>query len=196
MTTMNQQANVLGISNAKIAAVTTNSASNYAITSPKDLPQLKQLTTTVKSVEKEAIAGFTLVDSFTIKQSYDVKFESVKIPLDVIALINGSTLTTNGTDPNQYTTVVDSSSDVPVLFNLAFNTNFVNNQIAQFGMELYCVKGLLDVQVKTDDYWLCSFTGKAMARVKDGHFRQLTALQTQDTINGGLYDTLEGGTGY
>lgn len=191
--TLALQPNVIGVVNAQIAPVTANSSTAYTIGTVLPLPQLKQLTVTVKSIEKEAIAGFTLVDSFTIKQAYDVKFENVNIPLDVMAAINGATLLQNGTAPSQINSVVDASTDVPILFNLSFDTTMVNNNIAEFAMELFCVKGLLDVQVKADDYWICSFTGKAQARQKDGQFRVISALQTAETFAVYGADTLSGG---
>ena len=120
--TLALQPNVIGVVNAQIAPVTANSSTAYTIGTVLPLPQLKQLTVTVKSIEKEAIAGFTLVDSFTIKQAYDVKFENVNIPLDVMAAINGATLLQNGTAPSQINSVVDASTDVPILFNLSFDT--------------------------------------------------------------------------
>ena len=193
VSTLALQPNVIGAAGAQIAPVITNSSTSYTIGAVMPLPQLKQLTVAVKSVEKEAIAGFSLYDSFTAKQAYDVKFENVNIPLDVMAVINGAALLQNGTAPSQTNTVIDASTDVPIMFNLAFNAIAVNGNIAEFAMELFCVKGLLDVQVKVDDYWICSFVGKGMARQKDGHFRAITALQTSETLAAYEADTLSGG---
>ena len=178
MTNLQTTQNVLGISDAQIAPVTANSASSYTIGARIELPELKTLDITVKSITKDAIAGFTMLDSTTLKQSYQVKFESVNIPLDILALINGSPLTSS-TDAN---TLTEKSSDVPAQFNLEFKTNYINGAASDLHMEMYCVKGLLDVATKADDYWTCSFDGTAYARKKDGAFRKITANKVAETI--------------
>lgn len=181
--TLSLEQKVLSVSDAKIAKITENTASTYTKGTYIDLPELKTLDVTVKSTTKEATAGFAILDTFTIKQGYDVKFESVDIPLEVIELINGATLTQSGTTPDQTVTIVEKSSDVPVMFNLAFRTDFVDSGWADFHMELYCVKGLLDIVSKTDDYYTCSFTGTAYARKSDKAFRAITANETAAEIS-------------
>jgi len=179
---LSKQQNVLGISNAKIAEVTANTTETYTIGTRMDLPELSSMEVTVSSETKEAVAGLTTVDSMTFKKAYDVKFESANIPLDVIAKINGATLTESGTTPNQIVTVTDKASDVPVLFNLEFDTDFINGEAADLHMELFCVKGFLDVVSKADDYWTCSFEGQGVIRKKDKAFRTITANETRTAI--------------
>lgn len=179
---LSKQQNVLGISNAKIAEVTTNTADTYAIGERMDLPELSTMEVTVTSKKKEAKAGLATVASYTFKTAYDVKFESVNIPLDVLAKINGAALKEDGTTPNQTVTVTDKSSDVPVTFNLEFDTDFINGEAADLHMELFCVSGLLDVQSKADDFWTCSFEGQGVARKKDKAFRTITANETKTEI--------------
>lgn len=176
---LSTEQNILGISEAKIAEVTENSSSTYTIGARIELSELKTLDVTVKKVEKTAEAQNIIVDSFIIKQAYDVKFESVNIPLSVIALINGSDLTTS----EQMNKLTDKGSDIPVQFNLAFKTESINGAVADFHMELYRVKGLIDIVTKADDYWTCSFTGLACARKKDKAFRDITANETITEIS-------------
>jgi hypothetical protein len=180
--TLSKQQNVLGVSDAQIAPITANTTLVYTIGAYIELPELKSLDVTVKSVNKEAVAGFTIVDTFTIKQGYDVKFENLNIDLDVIALINGATLSASGTTPNQINSLIEKGSDIPAQFNLAFKTDLVNGAAADFHMELYCVKGLIDIVSKTDDYYTCSFTGTAYARKLDEAFRKITSNETADEI--------------
>lgn len=181
--TLETQQNVLGITDAQIAVVTANTKDSYTIGERIEIPDLSSLDVTVTSETKEAKAGFKLADSFTMKTGYDVKFESVNIPMDVIAQINGATMTSDGTTPAQKNVVVDNEADVPVMFNLAFKSDLINGQATDIHMELYCVKGLLDVVTKADDYWTCSFEGKAFARKIDGAFRAITTNETAADID-------------
>jgi len=181
--TMNTEQNVFSISGAKIAAVTSNTSAAYTKGTSIEVPELTTMDVTVKSETKEAKYGAGKVaDSFTIVTGYDIKFESVNIPLDVIALINGSTVTTSGAEGAEINTLIDKDSNIPALFNLTFKTDYVNGDPADFHMELPCVKGQIDVITKADDYWTCSFTGIAAAKKTDGEFRLMSSHKVKTAI--------------
>jgi len=183
MAEIDTQQNVFSISEAKVAKITKNTSTDYEKGAYIDVPELSTMDVTVKTDTKEATYGAGLVaDSFTIKQGFDVKFESVNIPLKAIEMINGATLTQTGTAGSESNVLVDSAKDVPAMFNLAFKTDYVNGDPADFHMELYCVKGFLDVITKADDYWTCSFSGQAVGRKKDKHIRVITANKTAANI--------------
>lgn len=177
--TLETQQNVLGITEAYIAPVSVNTSDTYTTDDEVELPDLSSLEITKTTEEKEAKAGLKIVDSFTLTTGFEVKFENVNIPLDVIAKINGSTLTQSGESPDQLNTLVDAESDVPVMFNLRAKTDLINGSAAEIEIEMYCVKGILDVVTASDDYWTCSFEGKAFARKKDGLYRSITAYETK-----------------
>lgn len=179
--TMETQQNVLGITEAYIATVDVNTKENYTKGEEIELPDLSSLEITKTTEEKEAKAGLRIADSFTLTTGFEVKFENVNIPLDVIAKINGSTLTQSGTTPDQTNVLIDAESDVPAMFNLRAKTDLINGQAAEMEVEMYCVKGILDVVTTADDYWTCSFEGKAFARKKDGHYRAIKAVETAGT---------------
>lgn len=179
--TLETQQNVLGITYAEIAVVSTNTTTTYTKETAVELPDLSSLEITKTTEEKEAKAGLRIADSFTMTTGFEVKFENVNIPLDVIAKINGSTLTNTGETPNQQAVLTDAESDVPKMFNLKAKTDLINGQAAELEIEMFCVKGILDVVSKADDYWTCSFTGKAFARKKDGQYRTITANETAGT---------------
>jgi len=183
MANMDTTSHVLGVSNAKIAEVTTNNSTTYAIDERLDVPDLSSVDITVSSETKEAKAGLKTVASYTFKTAYEVKFEQVKIPLEVIAAINGAAITT-GEDS---VVVTDKSSDVPMTFNLEFDTDFVDGDAADFHMEMFCVSGLADVVSKADDFWTVSFEGKGVARQKDDAFREMRINKTKTAI--GANDT-------
>ena len=172
---MDTEQNVFSISNAKIAPVSSNTSATYTKGTSIPVPELTSMDVTVKSETKEAKYGAgKIADSFTIVTGYDIKFESVNIPLNVIAAINGSTVTSSGAEGAEINTLVDKDTNVPALFNLEFKTDYVNGEPADFHMELPCVKGLIDVITKADDYWTCSFTGIAAAKKSDGEFRKIS----------------------
>lgn len=181
--------NVFSISDATIAVVSANTSSAYTMGSKIKVPELQTMDVTMTKETKDATYGAgKKADSFTILTGLDVKFESVNIPLDVIAAINGSTISTEGTTPNQKTVLTDKSTQVPATFNLEFKTDYVNGEAADFHMELPCVKGILDIVSKADDYWTCSFEGTAVERKKDNVLRTITANETAvalDTTSSG-----------
>lgn len=180
--TLETRQNVLAITEAYIAKVTTNTTSDYATSTKMKLPDLSSLEVTVTSEKKEAKAGLKVADSFTMKTGYDVKFEEVNIPLDVLAAINGATVETSGTTGEQVASVTETESQVPAMFNLEIRSDLVNGQAADIHMELFCVKGLLDVVTTADDYWTCSFEGSAFARKLDGAYRKITINEESTSI--------------
>lgn len=169
--TIDTQQNVLGITEAFIAEVETNTSETYATGTAIELPDLSSMEITKTTEEKEAKAGLRTADSFRITTGFDVKFENVNIPLDVIAMINGSALTKE----ELVNTLTEAEADVPVMFNLKAKTDYVNGEAAELEIEMFCVKGNLDVVTPADDYWTCSFEGKAYARKKDKQYRTITA---------------------
>ena len=88
--TLEVQQNVLGITEAYIAKITTNTKTTYETSTKMQLPDLSSMEITKNVETKEAKAGLKIVDSFTLPTGFDVKFENVNIPLDVLALVNGS----------------------------------------------------------------------------------------------------------
>lgn len=183
--TLETQQNVLAITEAYIAPVTVNTSTTYTTGQKIKLPDLSSLEVTVTSEKKEAKAGLKVADSFTIKTGYDVKFEQVNIPLEVLAAINGATVETSGETPSQKASVVETEKQVPIMFNLEIRSDLINGQAADIHMEMYCVKGLLDVVTTADDYWTTSFEGTAFARKKDGAYRSITVNETSTEISAG-----------
>lgn len=180
--TLETQQNVLAITDAYIAKVTANTTSTYTIDTKKKLPDLSSLEITKKTETKEAKAGLKIADSFTLATGFDVKFENVNIPLDIIALINGSEVTTSGDSGNEKASVVETEKQVPAMFNLEVKSDLINGQAADIHIEMYCVKGILDVKTTADDYWTCSFEGSAFARKKDGAYREISINETDTAI--------------
>lgn len=184
MTTEFTEQNVFSISAAKIAVVSANTSTTYTKGTLIDVPELSSMDVTITKETKDAVYGAgKKADSFTILTGLDVKFESVNIPLEVIAAINGATIETTGETPNQVTTLTDKSTQVPALFNLEFKTDYVNGEAADFHMELPCVKGILDIVSKADDYWTCSFEGTAVERKTDKVLRLIKANETATAIS-------------
>lgn len=186
--TLEVQQNVLGVTEAYIAKVTTNTSTTYETGAKIKLPDLSSMEITKTTEKKEAKAGLKVVDSFTLQTGFDVKFENVNIPLDVLALINGSEVThtgaagTEGKTGTQKASVIETESQVPVMFNLEAKSDLINGQAADIHVEMYCVKGILDVKTTADDYWTCSFEGSAFARKKDGAYRELSINETDTAI--------------
>lgn len=180
MTNLATEQNVFSISDAEIAVVSVNSSSTYTKGTAKKVPELQTMDVTITKETKDATYGAgKKADSFTIITGCDVKFESVNIPLEVIAAINGATYTGTATQEK----LEDKSTQVPALFNLQFKTDYVNGEAADFHMELPCVKGILDVVTKADDYWTCSFEGTAVERKTDNVMRIITGNSTKTNLN-------------
>ena len=59
----------------------------------------------------------------------------------------------------------------------------MNGEAADFHMELPCVKGILDIVSKADDYWTCSFEGTAVERKSDNVLRLIKANETATAIS-------------
>lgn len=184
MATISTEQNVFSISDAKIAPVTLNNSTTYTKGAYIEVPELSSMDVTLTKETKDATYGAgKKADSFTILTGLDVKFESVNIPLNVIAVINGSTVTTSGETPSRIATLTDKTTQVPGMFNLHFKTDYVNGEIADFHEEIFCLKGIIDVVSKADDYWNCSFEGTAVEKKTTHELRALTGNETATAIS-------------
>lgn len=181
--TLEVQQNVLGVTEAYIAKVAKNTTTDYETSTKMKLPDLSSLEITKTTEKKEAKAGLKTVDSFTIPTGFDVKFENVNIPLDVLALINGSEVKQTGDTGSQKASVIETDKQVPVMFNLEAKSDLINGEAADIHIEMYCVKGVLDVKTTADDYWTCSFEGSAFARKKDGAYREISTNEKDTAIS-------------
>lgn len=177
-----QQAAILGITDCKIAAVTTNTATSYVKGSYIDVPGITEVTCSVILNEKDVTGDEVMLNGFSIKMGYDITFSNQLIDLPTLALINGGTIATSGTTPDEIVTFTEKSSDNTALFDLQFKTDYVDGDPADFHMEFYCVKGYMDVKPVSGDLYSCSFKGKAYARLLDKAFRVVTLNETSADI--------------
>lgn len=179
--TLQTQVFVVNITEAKIAPVTLNTTSGYTTGEYIELPGLSTVKLTAKTSIKTATENEIPIDSFTLKQGFDVSFDLGLLTMDAIALINGATLNQSGSSPNQVNSFTEASSDNPPLCNLHL-VGTISGQSGDVHIETYCVKGLADIGPQSGDYWKCSYSGSAFARLLDGEFRKITQNETAVAI--------------
>lgn len=181
--TLTKQAVVLGVTDAKVASVTTNTTSTYAKGSYTDVPGIKEVTLSVIADEKEATGDETIMANFIIKKGYELSFNNAMVDLSVVAAINGSSVATSGGNDTEVASLTEFSTDVPAEFNFHFKTDYVDGDVADFHMEYYVCKGHIDVVPKSGDVYEMSFKGKAYPRLSDKAIRCLTMNETAAAIS-------------
>ncbi|KKQ09685.1 MAG: hypothetical protein US20_C0005G0005 [Candidatus Pacebacteria bacterium GW2011_GWF1_36_5] len=181
--TLTKQAVVLGITDAKIATVTTNSSTTYAKGSYVDAPGIKEVTVSLIADEKEATGDETILANFILKKGYELSFSNAMVDLTVVSTINGSTVASSGGNDTEVASLTEFSTDVPVEFNFHFKTDYVDGDTADFHMEYYVCKGHMDIIPRSGDVYEMSFKGKAYSRLSDKAIRCITMNETVAAIS-------------
>lgn len=187
---LTEEVKVIGVKDLKIALLTTNTADAALVYGTSiDVPGVKVLTATKKVDTKTCTGDGRTLGTYRKFQNYDLKFTNAKIPLAVLAAINGGTKATSGTTPNTINTYVEKDGDD---INGYFKIEYVPEHVDEVGVGdvhrvFYCVNGTLDITEKEGDYATCDFTGTAIAA--EGtvtintveHDRPITALFINET---------------
>lgn len=115
-----------------------------------------------KNVEtKESRGDEMLLDTEDVFKSISVTWENAKLPLEVCALIENSTLTTSGTGDTEKHELIETTNASGNYFKL-FALCKRGNVGTHVGVELYKVKGTLTYSFKGEDFATCSFKGTAI----------------------------------
>lgn len=179
---MNKNLILLTIADLKVSKLLKDDETGVEYAAPVDVPGVKDVKMTLITDEKTHKGdGVTLATSRK-KTEYDVSFSNAVFNFDIMALIDGSTVQTSGSGDTETVYIEDSADEVANYFALEMHVTSVDGEAADYHQTLYKVRGGYDIEHKEDDYAVCSFTGKGVARMYDKKFGKKQANKTAAAI--------------
>lgn len=133
--TIATQTKVLELKDAKIFPLTADPVGGTATYGAAvDIPGILKLDVSPNMVTKDLYGDNVLLDTYSKVESVDIGIENAILPLDVLRLLMGGTVTASGTTPNRKQTYELANGNMP---------GYVKIQ----GQALYVDAGLGDVHV-------------------------------------------------
>ena len=169
MTTTSEKTITLGIRNLKISSLIKDDSTGVEYAAPIDVPGVKELTITTIEDEKELTGDGVILDTYNKKKGFDVSFKNAQLSQAVMDIINGSTTTESGTSGDKVYTTVDKPDNQPGYFALEFAPERSVGE-KDYHRVLFKVSGTYQEEYAEEDYMVCSFTGKGVARTHDKLF--------------------------
>lgn len=159
----------LGIRDLKISPVIKDDSTGVEYGAPIDVPGVKEITITLIEDEKELTGDGVILDTTKKKKGYEVSFKNAQFSHEIMDIINGTnTVEAGEADAKTYTTE-DGSSNQAGYFALEFAPEkSVGGK--DYHRRLYKVTGSYQEEYTEEDYMLCSFSGKGVARTYDKLF--------------------------
>jgi len=164
--TLSKQTILLGIDEAKITAIQSdeNSGSDptYEATG-YNVPGIQKIGLAPSYTEKGLKGDEKILDYYINLDFIQWEFHSAKISLDVLAILEGGSITPSGTTPNQVNTYSVSTSSAPKYFKIEGKTNYSAGEVGDFHFILYkCKANSVQVEFSTQDYAIVSASGIAI----------------------------------
>lgn len=159
----------LGIRDLKISPVIKDDSTGVEYGEPVDVPGVKQITITLIEDEKELTGDGVLLDTNKKKKGYEVSFKNAQFSHEIMDIINGTTTVEAGEDGSKSYTTEDDSTNQAGYFALEFAPEkSVGGK--DYHRRLYKVSGSYQEEYAEEDYMICSFSGKGVARTYDKKF--------------------------
>ena len=182
--TLSSQAIVLGIDDAKIFQLTQDDSSALSYATAVDVPGIQQVHLSPTFTEKGLKGDEKILDYYIKLDLIHWSFNSAKVSLDVLAILEGGTTTSSGTTPNQVNTYSLNTSNTPKYFKLEAKANYTAGEAGDFHLRLYkCKANSVDIKYSTQDYAIVSASGIAIPTTNNGNIKDYIINETSTAIS-------------
>lgn len=182
--TLSKQTVILGVDDAKIFELTADNASSLTYGSAIDVPGIQKIDLTPKFTEKGLKGDEKILDYYVHLDLIAWEFHSAKVSLDVLAILEGGTITTSGTTPNQSHTYNVKDTSTPKYFKFEAKANYTAGEVGDFHVKLYkCKATSVDVDHTTQDYAIVSARGIAIPTTNNGNIKDYVINETSTAIS-------------
>jgi len=182
--TLTKQSVILGVDDVKISEITTDSSIDLDYSGALDVPGIQRIDLSPNFTEKGLKGDGKILDYFIQLDTIGFSFDSAKVDLSVLAILEGGTITTtdDGSDEATHTYTVSANS-TPKYFKLEGKTNYTGGEAGDFHFTLFkCRANSVVVEYKTQDYAIVSVTGIAIPTTNDGRIKEYTINKTAKAI--------------
>ena len=182
--TLSKQTIVLGIDDAKIFELTADTAGSLTYGSAVDVPGIQNVQLSPAFTEKGLKGDEKIMDYYIKLDLIHWAFHSAKVSLDVLAILEGGSISSTGTTPNEVHTYSVSDSSTPKYFKLEAKANYSAGEVGDFHLKLYkCKANSVDVQYSTQDYAIVSASGIAIPTINNSKIKDYVINETATAIS-------------
>lgn len=181
---ISKQTIVIGVDNARIFELTQDNTNALIYGNAIDAPGIQKIELAPSVTEKSLSSDEKVLDYYVKTDFYYWSFNSAKISLDLLAILEGGVITTTGDTPNQTYTYSVSESSAPKYFKFEAKANYSAGEIGDFHLRLYkCKADNIDIQYFASDYAVVSASGVAIATTHDGSMKDYVINETATAIS-------------
>ena len=182
--TISNQTVALGIDDAKIFQLSTDTSSSLTYASAIALPALQKLEIASQVTEKALKSDEKVLDYYVNTDFISWAFYSTKISLEALAVLEGGTLTLSGTTPNQTYTYSTTKNSMPNYFKLEAKANYTAGANGDFHLKMYkCKVNSIDILHLASDYAIVTATGVAIPTTNNGKIKDNVINETATAIS-------------
>lgn len=177
-----------GVSDAKIKKITADPAGGTTtFATAVDVPGIKAVGISGDVTNNDLRGDNTLLDSNSVLGSIEIEFEHGKLSLDVLPVLLGGTTADSGTTPNQVAayTLDNTGTFSYFQFEAKTPTAGVDSVTGDGHITLYkCILSEFpEMGFEEEDYRIFSVTARALPRLSDNKWINVTANETAVAIS-------------
>jgi len=182
--TLTKEAGLLGLDDVKIFEVTADTSESLTYGSAVDVPGMQGIDLAPNYIHKPLMQDEEVDGYYSKLQSVSWSFANAKVSLDVLHLLEGGSITTSGSTPNEKHTFTLSDTSEPKYFKLEGKINYSTEAIGDFHLVLYKCKALsVQVGYRAQNYAVVSASGIAIPTVNNGKVRDYVVNETAAAIS-------------
>lgn len=159
----------LGIRDLKISPLIKDDSTGVEYGAPIDVPGVKEIALTLIEDEKELTGDGVILDTTKKKKGYEVGFKNAQFSHAIMDIINGTTTVEAGADGSKSYITEDGAQNQAGYFAIEFAPEKAVGG-KDYHRRLYKVNGSYQEEYAEEDYMVCSFSGKGVARTYDKKF--------------------------
>ena len=175
--TVPTETKVLGINDAKIFKLLTDTSEALTYDTPVDVPGIRRLRVSPSFVEKELRGDEAILDTYSKLESIEWSFENAILSLDALAVLLGGEVT-GGTGKQTYTL---KSDDVPAYFKLVGKSDYTD--AGDVHVVLYkCKATSVEYELQGEEYAVVTASGKAIGTLNNKKVKDVIINETATDI--------------
>lgn len=177
-----KESQILGIDDAKIAELTTDTAAALTYGDLADVPGITQLKVSPNFVEKKLKGDEKILDVYSKLEDIDWSFANAKLSLDVLAILLGGEVEAGGATPNQTQIYTLKGSDKPKYFKLEGKSDYTD--VGDVHVILYkCKASKVEYTLQGEEYATVTASGKAIPTVNNDKVKDIVFNETATAIS-------------
>lgn len=173
---------VLGINDAKISKLLTDTGAAPTYSAPVDIPGITSITMSPTFTTKELKGDETVLDNYTKLDSISFTWTNSKMSLTALAIMLGGNVAASGSAGTAVQTYSLTGNDVPQFFKLEGQSLYTD--AGDMHVILYkCKVNKVDYELKGEEYAIVSVAGTAIPLVSNKKLKDVIINEKATAIS-------------